>query len=392
MKKRFLSCIVLGIMVLSSLNCRSEKEENVSGISIDTTFSGLSQINFRDTIGGKQVDLFVLTNVLGTEAVFTNYGQRLVSLVVPDREGNFEDIVLGFDSLPPYTRGRGGFFGAVVGRYGNRIGNASFELDGTTYQLAKNNGDNHIHGGEIGFESVVWDVDSVARKHIVFHRVSPDMEEGYPGNLQVRVAYTLTDSNKLVIEYRATTDKKTHINLTNHTYFNLKGAGEGNVLDHIMQINADTFTAVDEELIPTGELKAVEGTPSDFRDPKAIGRDIDAADEQLKFARGYDHNFVLNSAPKNEDGLVFAARVLDPKSGRVMEVYTSEPGVQFYGGNHLNGKTIGKEGKAYAFRGGFCLETQHFPDSPNKNQFPTTILEPGGEYKSTTVYFFGVAN
>jgi aldose 1-epimerase len=375
-------------MVLSSLNCRGEKEENVSGTSIDTTFSGLSQSDFRDTIDGKQVDLFVLTNVLGTEAVFTNYGQRLVSLVVPDREGNFEDIVLGFDSLPPYTRGRGGFFGAVVGRYGNRIGNASFVLDGTTYQLAKNNGDNHIHGGEIGFESVVWDVDSVARNHIAFHRVSPDMEEGYPGNLEVRVAYTLTDSNKLVIEYHATTDKKTHINLTNHTYFNLKGAGEGNVLDHIMQINADTFTSVDEELIPTGELKAVEGTPSDFRDPKAIGRDIDAADEQLSFARGYDHNFVLNDAPKNEDGLVFTARVLEPESGRVMEVYTNEPGVQFYGGNFLNGETIGKKGKAYDFRGGFCLETQHFPDSPNKKQFPTTILEPGEEYNSTTVYAF----
>jgi aldose 1-epimerase len=206
------------------------------------------------------------------------------------------------------------------------------------------------------------------------------------------VAYTLTDSNKLVIEYHATTDKKTHINLTNHTYFNLKGAGEGNVQDHIMQINADTFTSVDEELIPTGELKAVEGTPSDFRDPKAIGRDIDAADEQLSFARGYDHNFVLNDAPKNEDGLVFAARVLEPKSGRVMEVYTNEPGVQFYGGNFLNGETIGKKGKAYDFRGAFCLETQHFPDSPNKKQFPTTILEPGEEYNSTTVYFFGVTN
>lgn len=394
MKKRFLSTGILVFLTLISLSCRntpeSKKQENTVGIDADTTLSGIADSHFKDTIDGKETALYVLTNSKGTEAVFTNYGQRLISLMVPDREGNYKDIVLGFDSLPPYTRGRGGFFGAVVGRYGNRIGNASFVLDGTTYQLAKNNGDNHLHGGEKGFESMVWNVDSVTNNYIAFRRVSPDMEEGYPGNLDVRVAYTLTDSNELVIEYQATTDKKTHVNLTNHSYFNLKGAGEGDVTAHIMQINADSITPVDSELIPTGELKAVEGTAFDFKNPKAIGKDIDAENEQLGFGRGYDHNFVLNDSPKNEDGLVFAARVVEPQSGRVMEVYTSEPGVQFYGGNFLNGEVIGKKGRAYPFRGAFCLETQHFPDSPNRPEFPSTVLEPGEEYHTTTVFSFGV--
>ena len=394
MKKSYLSGSILVLLMLVCLNCRNNPggnmEEKTAGMAADTTLSGIRHADFKDTIDGKETTLYVLTNAKGTEAVFTNYGQRLISLMVPDREGNYADIVLGFDSLAPYTRGRGGFFGAVVGRYGNRIGNASFELDGTSYQLAKNNGDNHLHGGETGFESVVWDVDSMANNYISFHRVSPDMEEGYPGNLDVHVAYSLTDSNELVIDYRATTDKKTHVNLTNHSYFNLKGAGEGDVTSHIMQINADSITPVDSELIPTGELKAVEGTPFDFRKPKAIDRDINAGSDQLEYGRGYDHNFVLNDSPKNEEGLIFAARVREPESGRVMEVYTSEPGVQFYGGNFLNGEAIGKKGRAYPFRGAFCLETQHFPDSPNKPGFPSTVLEPGEEYQTTTVYAFGV--
>ncbi len=359
--------------------------------SADTLRSGIKPENFRDTIDGKAVQLFVLTNATGIEAAITNYGQRLVSLMVPDRNGKYEDVVLGFDSLPSYRVGRGGFYGAVVGRYGNRIGGARFVIDGRTYPLAKNNGDNHLHGGEKGFESEVWDVDSVAANYIAFHRISPDMEEGYPGNLEVRVTYTLTDADELVIDYRASTDKKTHVNLTNHSYFNLKGAGEGDVTGHIMQINADAFTPVDDELIPLGDIRSVEGTPFDFREPKAIGTDLESKDEQIQFGLGYDHNFVLNEEPRNDDALVFAARVLEPESGRILEVYTSEPGVQFYGGNFLNGETPGKKGKSYDFRGAFCLETQHFPDSPNKKQFPTTLLEPEEEYWTTTVYAFDTA-
>jgi len=279
----------------------------------------------------------------------------------------------------------------VVGRYGNRIGKAKFAIDGTSYQLAKNNGKNHIHGGEHGFDTQVWEVDSVAGTYIEFHRISRDMEEGYPGNLDVHVAYTLSGNNELRIDYRATTDKKTHVNLTNHSYFNLKGAGEGDINGHIMQINSDLFTPVDEELIPTGEFRPVEGTPFDFREPKAISKDLEADNEQLHFGRGYDHNFILNDSPIFGDGLVLAAKVLEPEHGRVLQVYTSEPGVQFYGGNNLNEKTIGKKGRNYSPRGAFCLETQHYPDSPNRVDFPSTLLNPGEEYRTTTVFAFSTA-
>jgi aldose 1-epimerase len=396
MKKTQLFCILLGCLILQAVACgeRSKQDnadKDTAMAAADSTLSGLAYSDFEASIDGKPVRLYALTNANGMEAAITNYGQRLVSLMVPDKNGAFADVALGFDSLQPYTVAKGGFFGTIVGRYGNRIGNARFTIDGTTYQLAKNNGENHLHGGNVGFESVVWDVDSVASDYIRFSRLSPDMEEGYPGNLRVQVAYTLTEDNALRIDYQATTDKKTPVNLTNHSYFNLKGAGEGVVLDHVLYLNADAFTPVDKGLIPTGEIRSVEGTPFDFREPKSLGASIEADNEQLQFGMGWDHNFVLNKQPLNNDGLVLAAKVFEPKSGRILEVYTSEPGVQLYSGNFMDGKTVGKKGRTYARRGAFCLETQHFPDSPNKPDFPSTVLAPGMEYNTTTVFAFSTA-
>ncbi|NAS11551.1 aldose epimerase family protein [Poritiphilus flavus] len=386
--------VLLMIILIIISSCKEKRSDNqipadLASVSTDTTLSGLQATHFTDTINSKPVGLYVLKNKNGLEATFTNYGQRLISLLVPDKNGRFEDVVLGFSSLEPYTVGRGMFFGAVVGRYGNRIANGSFELDGVNFDLARNNGPNHLHGGEIGFEAVVWEVDSLTDNHIRFRRLSPDMEEGYPGNLEVVVRYTLTDANELEISYEAETDKKTHVNLTHHSYFNLKGAGNGDITDHILYVNADHFTPVaGKGLIPTGELRPVKGTPFDFLEPKLIGKEIDSDYEQMQFGGGYDHNFVLNDSPTNASGLVLAARVTEPKSGRVMEVYTNEPGVQLYCGNFMDGKTVGKKEKIYAHRGALCLETQHFPNSPNQQNFPSTILEPGEQYNSVCVYQF----
>jgi aldose 1-epimerase len=335
------------------------------------------------------VNLYVLKNKNGIEAAFSNYGQRLVSLMAPDRNGKIEDIVLGYTTLKDYQT-NSGYFGATIGRYGNRIAKGKFEIDGITYDLAQNNNGNHLHGGVKGFESLVWDVDSVTRNFIRFKRISPNMEEGYPGNLNVTVEYTLNDDNELRIEYYATTDKKTHVNLTHHSFFNLKGEGKGTVNDHIIQINSSSITAVDDGLIPTGILMPVANTPFDFNAPKTIQSGLDITHEQLNLGRGFDHNFVLDQDKKSEEGLYVAAKVKEPKSGRVMEVFTNEPGMQFYGGNFLDGKTIGKKGGNYEFRGALCLETQHFPDSPNQKNFPSTLLEPGQEYKSICVYKFSV--
>jgi len=352
--------------------------------------SGIDKVNFEGTIDDKTVNLYVLKNKNGIEAAFSNYGQRLVSLMVPDKNGKMEDIVLGYSSLDKYQEGNGGYFGATIGRYGNRIAKGKFEIDEVTYELAQNNNGNHLHGGVKGFESVVWDVDSVSQNHIGFKRVSPDMEEGYPGNLEVSVEYSLTDENELRIEYSATTDKKTHVNLTHHSFFNLKGEGNGSINNHILKINAQSITAVDEGLIPTGLLMPVTGTPFDFNTPKTIQSGLDEKHEQLTLGGGFDHNFVLDKTKKNREGLLIAAKVSEPESGRLMEVFTSEPGIQFYGGNFMDGKTVGKNGGNYEFRGALCLETQHFPDSPNQKNFPSTLLEPGQEYKSICVYKFSV--
>jgi aldose 1-epimerase len=337
---------------------------------------------------GAAVERFTLANAAGVELRAITYGGIITSLRVPDRTGRLDDIVLGFDRLDGYLHDHP-FFGAIIGRYGNRIANGQFTLDGKTYKLATNNGPNHLHGGDKGFDKVLWKAEPVAGKNaIAFSRTSPDGEEGYPGNLRVQVTYTLTDKNELVVDYRATTDQPTIVNLTQHSYFNLAGQASGDILGHELMLNADRYTPVDETLIPTGELAPVEGTPFDFRKPTAIGARIGQTNRQLENGRGYDHNWVLNRAGS---GLQLAARVIEPKTGRTMEIRTTEPGIQFYSGNFLDGKLVGKQGAQYNHRTGFCLETQHFPDSPNHPKFPSTTLRPGGEYRTTTVFTFGVA-
>jgi aldose 1-epimerase len=333
------------------------------------------------------VEVYTLVNNNGASAQITNYGGIVLSLNVPDRAGNLGDVVLGFDTLEEYVAGNI-YFGALIGRYGNRIAHGKFRLNGVEYTLAQNNGPNSLHGGLKGFDRVLWNArlfDSPDGPALELTYLSPDGEEGYPGNLTVRVIYTFTHDNALKLDYTATTDQDTVVNLTHHSFFNL--AGTGDILDHILTINADRFTPVDETLIPTGELRPVAGTPFDFTRPTPIGLRIDQADEQLACGLGYDHNWVLN----NSDGsLALAARVLEPGSGRVMEVYTTEPGLQFYSGNFLDGSVTGKGGQAYQQRTGFCLETQHFPDSPHQPHFPSTVLKAGQTYTSTTLYKFSV--
>jgi aldose 1-epimerase len=330
-----------------------------------------------------------LQNSKGAEATITTYGARVVTLKMPDKAGKFDDIVLGFDNLADYRKTPPPpYFGATIGRYGNRIAGGKFQLDGKTYPLAKNNGANSLHGGNIGFDKAWWTAAEPGdRNSAVMTYLSKDGEEGYPGNLTATVKYTLTDNNELQIEYSATTDKDTVVNLTNHSYFNLAGQGEGDILGHVVMIDADRFTPVDKGLIPTGELQPVDGTPFDFRKPTPIGDRIDAKDPQIALGPGYDHNFVLNHAGSS---LALAARVTEPKMGRVMEVLTTEPGLQFYTGNFLDGTFKGIGGKVYPRRSAFCMETQHFPDSPNHPAFPSTTLKPGETYHSETVYRFSV--
>jgi galactose mutarotase len=345
---------------------------------------------FGRTPSGDAVDLFTLTNAHGVEVRAITYGGIIVSLKVPDRSGALGDVVLGYDSLAGYLRASP-YFGAIIGRYGNRIGHAQFTLDGTTYHLPANDGANSLHGGTRGFDKVVWNATGFRNRRgvgVTFRHTSPDGDQGYPGNLTVRVTYTLTDSNQLIVDYRATTDKATPVNLTQHSYFNLAGEGSGDILGHVLWINADRYTPVDSALIPIGRLAPVAGTPFDFTTPMAIGARIAQPDEQLVRGRGYDHNFVLN---RSDTGLVHAARVVEPGSGRTLDVYTTEPGLQFYSGNFLDGTITGKSGHVYGHRTGLCLETQHFPDSPNEPDFPSTILRPGKEYRSETMFVFGVS-
>lgn len=335
---------------------------------------------FGTTPEGLEVDLFTLKNSNGMVAKITNYGGILTSLLVPDKEGNPEDIVLGFDNLQTYLDGHP-YFGAIVGRYGNRIAKGKFTVDGVEYTLAVNNGDNHLHGGLAGFDKVVWNAEPFQqddRMGLVLTYVSPDMEEGYPGNLTVKVTYSLTEKNEFSIDYEAVTDKACPVNLTHHSYFNLT-AGKRDVLGHEMMINADRFVVVDEGLIPTGELRAVKGSAMDFLSPYTIGSRID------RVSGGYDHSYVLN---KGDDEMTLTARVVEPGSGRILEVYTTEPGVQFYTGNFLDGSLTGKNGIVYKKHYGFCLETQHFPDSPNQPEFPSTLLRPGENYTHSTIYRF----
>ena len=341
--------------------------------------------HFGKTYDGQTVSLYTLTNANGTTVKITNYGGIVTEFWVPDRNGTLGDIVLGFDTLEGYLAGHP-YFGAIVGRYGNRIAQGTFTLDGKVYTLAVNNGPNHLHGGRVGFDKVVWAAAPIPSSDGVSLRLchqSKDGHEGYPGTLDVTVVYTLTNADELRIDYTAVTDKPTVCNLTHHGYFNLAGQGTGDILTHALMLNADRFTPVNSDLIPTGQPRAVKDTPLDFTAPAAIGARIDSDDEQLRFGGGYDHNWVLN---KKGSELSLAAVVCEPVVGRRMEVWTNEPGVQFYTGNFLDGTLIGKGGKVYQRRYGFCLETQHFPDSPNRPDFPTTTLRPGQTYKTTTIY------
>jgi len=347
-------------------------------------------VPFGTTAAGEAVELYRVRSPGGVAVEVATYGGTIISLRTPDRHGRPGDIVLGFETLGPYLNGSP-YFGAIIGRYGNRIAGARFRLGGVTYRLSPNAGSDHLHGGYRGFDKVVWRAEpfeSGGAAGVVFEHTSPDGTEGYPGSLDVRVRYTLSDDGDLAFDYAARSDRPTPVNLTQHSYFNLSGAGSGDVLGHELMLHADAFTPVDESQIPTGEIRPVDGTPFDFRKPTSIGARIDGDDEQLRRGGGYDHNFVLT---RPGGGLEPAARVVDPSSGRVLEVQTTEPGVQLYTGNLLDGSIRGRGG-AYGPRSGFCLETQHFPDSPNQQTFPSTILRPGEEYRSRTVLTFGVAS
>lgn len=342
---------------------------------------------FGMTTDGKEVMLYTLKNTKGATATVSNYGGTVVSLTMPDRNGQFGDVVLGFKKLADYEK-KSPYFGCLVGRYGNRIAKGTFSLDGKTYHLAINNPPNSLHGGLRGFDKVIWGATPMETKEgpaLKLTYTSRDGEEGYPGTLSVTATYTLTDRNELRVVFTATTDQKTVVNLTHHSYFNLAGEGNGDILGHVVTLKANRFTPVDKNLIPNGKLESVKGTPFDFRKPTAIGERISQPDQQLQFGGGYDHNWIADKLPGH---LGVVAKVEEPKSGRVMEVLSTEPGVQFYTGNFLDGTLVGKSGKPYAFRNGFCLEPQHYPDSPNHPEFPSVVLKPGQTYKNTIIYRF----
>jgi aldose 1-epimerase len=379
MKKSYL-ILCTALLVAGGSACTNAEKQAAKDPKAALT---VKDADFEAEVDGKPVKLYTLTN--GTSvATITNYGARVVSLHVPDSAGNLVDVVVGYQDLAGFRQSGDGFYGSIVGRYGNRIAKGQFALDGQTYQLELNDGVNTLHGGTNGVYAKVWDVKSADEQTLVLHYVSPDGEAGYPGTLDMTVTYKLTADNGLDISYSATTDKATVVNLTNHAYFNLSGAGAETILDHELTIQADGYTPVDATLIPTGEIAKVEGTPFDFRTATTIGARIDAEDAQLALGKGYDHNFVLNKAA----GLQTVATVKSPVTGITMEILTEEPGLQFYSGNFMDGVKGGKEGKTYGFRSAFCLETQHFPDAPNHASFPSTRLNPGETYSTRTVYRF----
>jgi aldose 1-epimerase len=376
MKLKKLSMAALAICVLTS--CGEKKEE--------LTLSGLKKADFATEVEGKPVALYVLKNKNGLEACITNYGGRWVSMMTPDKNGKLTDVVLGYDKIDDYLASAGNF-GGLIGRYGNRIAHASFTLDSIAYALPANNNGHTLHGGPQGYHTRVWDARQIDDQRLELSYLSEDGEAGFPGTLQVKVVYTLTDDNAVDISYEATTDKPTVVNLTHHSYFNLSGQLGSPITGQLIQINADAYTPVDETLIPTGTLDPVEGTPMDLRSLVPIGAHIDDDFEQLAKGGGYDHNWVLNT---QGDLNALAAKALSEESGIVLEVYTNEPGVQFYTGNAMSGADIGKQGITYPRRGAFCLETQHYPDSPNQPAFPSTVVLPGQTYQSRCIYKFAV--
>jgi aldose 1-epimerase len=379
LKYLFSALVLPGMIAMSACNNNSTKTAAVTSAA-DTS----KKVSFDTTLDAAAVHAYTLKSKNGLVATFTNYGAHLVSLFVPDKMGQPVNVVLGFNNVDGYKKAMSAYYGATIGRYGNRIAKGHFVLDGKRYDLFINNKPNSLHGGKKGFNDVVWNAKQLGDHAIQFTYVSPDGDEGYPGKLTVSVTYTVTDDNALKIDYEATTDKNTVVNLTNHSYFNLNGAGSGTVLDHLLQIKADNYTPVDSTLIPTGNIVAVAGTPFDFKKPTAIGARINDQNEQLKFGKGYDHNFVLNKHDINTP----IATVTGDKSGIKMEVYTTEPGVQFYSGNFMAGGNTLAGGAKDDHRTALALETQHYPDSPNKPQFPTTELKPGETYKSETIYKF----
>ncbi|MDR2120802.1 MAG: galactose mutarotase [Tannerella sp.] len=350
-----------------------------------TVHSGLQAADFHKVIDGKEISLCLLTNRVGAELAVTNYGAKIVALMVPDKTGRFTDVVTGHSSIDDYLTSEEPYFGAICGRYANRIANGRFTLDGTVYELARNNGPNSLHGGVKGFNAVVWDMRQHGSNTVELAYVSADGEEGFPGTLTTTVTYTLTDDSEVVITCHAVTDKPTALNLTNHSYFNLSGTGNPNIYDHLLTINADCYLPTDETSIPLGAPEKVEGTPMDFRKPHEVGARIRDDFEQLIIGRGYDHTYILN---KKEGEMAFAARCMSPKTGIVMEVYTTEPGMQLYTGNWMTGNLVGKHGQRYPQHSALCFETQHFPNSPNRPDYPTTVLRPGERFDSQTVFGF----
>lgn len=371
---------VLATLVLAA--CSSKKQENNNFEAVDTLVKASA---FQREIDGKQVNLYTLKNDSGMVVKITNFGARIVSMLVPDKNGKYDDITLGFSSIDGYLNDDM-YLGCVVGRYANRIGKATFKLDGKIYSLYANDHGNTLHGGLKGFDKKVWDATQQGDT-LTLTYISPDGEEGYPGTLKVTVQYMLTNDNELIMKYEATTDKKTIVNLTNHAYYNLHGEGNSDILDHYLEIFASHTTPVDSLLIPTGVLADVTNTPFDFRKPHKIGERINEANDQLKNGKGYDHNWVLD---KKENELSLAVRLTDSISGRVLELYTTEPGIQVYSGNFMNGKVVGKSGKPYNYRGAIAMEPQHFPDSPNKPNFPSVVLEPGKTYTQTSIVKIGI--
>ena len=351
---------------------------------INTEITLMKKKAFESIINNKKTQIFTLKNKDGMTVEITNYGARVVSIWVKDRHGNFDDVVLGCDNIQDYIDAEEKYLGATIGRYANRIKNAKFSINNNNYLLTVNNNSNHLHGGNKGFHNVVWDIISHKYNQLELAYLSKDMEEGYPGNLKVKVIYTVNEANELKIDYEATSDKKTHVNLTHHSYFNLSGSYQNNIEKHKLMINSNFFIPVDKDLIPTGKIDSVKDTPFDFKDFKTIGKDINIKHPQIEIGGGYDHNFIIDKKTSYE----LAAKVQDEKSGRIMEVFTNQPGIQFYSGNFLNGKTKGKNNSFMEFRSAFCLETQHFPDSPNNELFPSTLLNPNEIYKATCSYRF----
>ncbi|HEV7332798.1 MAG TPA: aldose epimerase family protein [Flavisolibacter sp.] len=389
--QKIISWLAASLLIFSSCNnegteTTANNDSSANGKAANSAPVLPDRKAFQTTIDGKQTDLYVLKNNNGMTAAFTNYGGRIVSLHVPDKDGKMRDVVVGHGSVMDFVNSGEAYFGATIGRVGNRIAGGRFTLDGKEYTLAKNNGPNTLHGGKKGFQAVVWDATQPNDTTLVLHYLSPEGEEGFPGNLDVTVTYSLTSDNGFKCDYKATTDKRTVVNLTNHAFFNLNGEGSGTINNHILQINADRYTPVDSTLIPIGKIEPVAGTPFDFRQPTPIGQRVDQDNEQLRFGKGYDHNYVLNGS-----GMKKAATVIGDQSRIQMDVYTEEPGLQFYGGNFMQGKNTFKGGSKDEFRTAFCLETQHFPDAPNQPNFPSIVLSPGETYQTTSVYKFSVS-